>query len=130
MKELLKIRDLLNNYFSDGRFKIPCVINPNNNQYTQRSIFLFERQNIINNIPFALGKTKTLGLYRKFIQVAIAHPEYDKSYELAYKVLEYINTCMIQGMVIVPEGIPLYAGIDKQKAQHIHVIDYTIKGAK
>jgi hypothetical protein len=129
MASIDTVKDLLNNRFSDGRVKLPSKANPKKD-YPLKGILLFYSNDDIDNSIIALGKKTQIGLYSQGVQIAILHTDYNKSRDIAFQVLEYLNANMPTGIVLRPQSSPTYAGIQDQRGQHIFIIEYLMKGDK
>ncbi len=129
MSSIDTIKDLLNNQFSDGRIKLPARANPTKD-YPLKGILLFYTNDDIDNSIIALGQKTQIGLYSQGVQIAILHTDYNKSRDIAFQVLEYINVNNPVGIVMTPEGSPTYSGINSERGQHIYIINYLMKGDK
>jgi hypothetical protein len=130
MSSLERIKDHLNNTFSDGYRKLPCKINSGTESYPQKGILLFYLNDPLDNEIIALGRETQIGLYSQGVQIAMLHKTYNQCRDLAFEVLEYLNANRLIGIVMIPESGPTYAGINGQRGQHIFIINYKMKGDK
>jgi len=130
MSSLTRIKDLINNQISDGRNRMPAVVNSGVETYPQNGIVLFYTNDQVDNEILALGRKTKIGLYSQGVQIAIMHERYDTCRDIAFQVLEFINVNMPTGITMTPQGAPSYAGINGQRGQHIYTIDYQMKGDK
>ena len=129
MASIDRIKDAINNRFSDGRKKLSAEINPVKD-YPLQGILLFYNNDVIESSIIALGRKTQIGLYSQGLQVAVLHPEYAKARDIAFQILEYLNVNHPVGIVLDPQGTPTYAGIQEQRGNHIYVIEYLMKGDK
>ena len=129
MSSIDTITALLNNQFSDGRNKLPAKANPTKD-YPLRGILLYYSNDIIDNTVVALGQKTQIGLYSQGVQIAILHTDYNKSRDIAFQVMEYLNVNSPTGIVMIPQESPTYAGINDERGQYVYVINYLMKGDK
>lgn len=126
MSAIDKIKLLLNSRFSDGTKKLTCYVNETN--VTELScIRLF-----YNGDSSRVSETQSNApYYANGVQVATRHSDYNKSREISFNVLEYINTNRKTEAgywwIPKPQSVPLYAGIDSVGG-HVWTFDITLKG--
>ena len=129
MASLDTITALLHNRFSDGRKQLPAKANPTKD-YPTKGILLWYQNDETDNSIIALGRTSQIGLYSQGVEIATLHTDYNKSREIAFQVLEFLNANMPVGIVMTPQGSPTYAGIQDNRGTHIFKIEYQMKGDK
>lgn len=126
MSAIDKLKTLLHSRFSDGQKKISCYVNDTN--VTELNVIRL----FYNGISGRVSQTQSnSAYYANGIQVATRHSDYNKSREISYQILEYINanrkTEASYWWIPDPQSVPLYAGIDSIGG-HVWTFEITVKG--
>jgi len=126
MGSMDSLKNLLNNQFSDGRKKIPVMINEEPWIADAAAIRLFYTGS-------SAYTTETLApYYNTTIQVAVRHNLFDKARDIAYQCIERINSNRKDTSTVYfqPVNAPIYLGEDDQQGGYVWGFEVNLKGGK
>ena len=129
MSNIDEVKDLLNFQISDGRSKIPCIINKDD-QSQKNVIMLFYTGN--DNSPIALSQNAALGYYSMEIECACRHKTYETARDIAFQALEILGRDRRQQNLSLyfHETSPTYSGKDERNGAHIWAFQFSMRGQK
>ena len=129
MSNIDTIKGLLNNTLSDGKSKLSCIVNKDD-QSSKNVIMLFYTGS--DNPPLALSQNTALGYYSIEVECATRHKDYTKSRDMAFKCIEHLGANRQQvGLSLFFHDIsPNYRGKDERNGAHIWAFKFLMRGNK
>jgi hypothetical protein len=122
------LKTLLNFTISKDGKKLPCY----KNEDTAKEINCFLLFYTGDDDAYKIGHHTAGGYYSVGVQIAARHNDYDKSRDLAYTALEYINVHSknnTDGYFTSNIAPPVFVGLDDRTGGYIWAINTKIKGA-
>jgi hypothetical protein len=117
-----KIKTLLHQTIQQGKYRMPCTINPDN-QTEMNGFLLFYSDDLSTNIK--TGKNTNSLFLSQGIEVAARQNEYSDARSLCLKAIKCLgqNREQINMSIWIKDAVPTYKGIDDTGG---HVFSFTI----
>ena len=128
MSAITDIQALLNNKIGDGRRRLQCEFNPDNQQ-AKNLIMLFYTGD--DNTPLAHSQNTLEAVYSRKIECAVRHKTLATAEDICFQAFELLGRDRRQNAVsLYFEESPTYKGKDTVNGGYIYSFTFLTRGKK